>query len=206
MNKLLTAIIAGTFATSILAVEAPVTKAPVNIEIQNALEQWQNKLPDSVKTIIAAHQQQIDLFKTQIETQRTEFKAKIDAEKEAFKTKIQEFTKTLPDSLKNAIDVANINLPDSIKARIEAFKIERQVRVDSIKSIIDQRRVSAKADIKIELAKLDSEKKVKYEKALAQLENKLADRQLKAVDAQKQLEAKRAEILAKIEQEKASKK
>jgi DNA-binding transcriptional MerR regulator len=206
MNKLFTAIIAGAFATSVLATEAPVTKTPVNIEIQNALEQWQNKLPDSVKTIIAAHQQQIDLFKTQIETQRTEFKAKMDAEKEAFKTKIQDFTKTLPDSLKNAIDVENINLPDSIKARIEAFKIERQVKVDSIKSIIDQRRVNAKADITTELAKLDSEKKAKYEKALVQLENKLADRQLKAIDAQKQLDAKRAEILAKIEQEKASKK
>jgi hypothetical protein len=205
MNKLYTTIIVGAFAASIFASEPPVSRTSVNIEKQNALEHWQNTLPDSVKTNIAIHQQQINQYKMQMETQRTEFKEKINAEKESFRTRMQEFTNSLPDSLKNSIDIEDINLPDSIKARIESFKIERQVRVDSIKSIIDKRRADAKADIRNELAKLDGEKKAKYEKALAQLENKLADRQLKALDAQKKLEAKRAEILAKIEKEKASK-
>ena len=200
MNKLFTALVAGSFAVSVFAVEPPVTT-----ERQTALEQWQNALPDSIRTRIGEHQQQITEFRTQMETQQFAFRERITAEKEAFRTRIHNFTNTLPDSLKNSIDVEHINIPDSIKVRIEAFKIERQAKVDSLKATIEQRRATAKADIRNELAKLDVEKKLKYEKALVQLEDRLADRQLRALDAQKQLEAKKAEILAKIENEKASK-
>ncbi len=199
MNKLLSALVIGSFTTAIFAAGPDET---ASAEKQNAIEQWQNNLPDSIKAKIDEHQKQMLALKTQMEVQRVEFRAKIDSQKVIFQDMIAEYMKTLPDSLKS--DIGDIELPDSIKVKIEAMKQLRQQRGDSLKVIIEKRRAEAKADIEKELAKIDKEKKAKYEKALAQLEKKLAERQLKAVEAQKKLEAKKAEILAKIEQEKAA--
>jgi hypothetical protein len=201
MNKVLSLLIAGAFVTGLFAsTDTTNTRKGADAEKGRAIEQIQNSLPDSVKSRIAAYKSEISELKTQISTQRQEFQSKIAAQKDSFKLAIEEFTKLIPDSLKNASDLAK--MPDSTRAHLAAIKELKQQRGDSLNAIIAERRTTAKEELKTALGKIDEVQKVKFEKALNELEKQLADRQMKAEEAKAKLEAKKAEIIKNIETKK----
>jgi flagellar biosynthesis chaperone FliJ len=211
MKKILTALVAGTFAVSLFAADSTTTatgadnqkmRGPVTLADsvkQKAFGDWQKNLPDSIKAKIEEHQKAVDAIKTQFEQVKQDFRARLDSEKVAWQIKLDSCKVVIPDSLKDLVDKGQ--LPDSIKAKIDSLKAIKQARNDSLKTIITERRANARQCVDSALAKLDSEKKAKYEKALAQIDKKLADRQVKAEEAQKKLEEKKAKIVEKITKE-----
>jgi len=199
MIRLLALVLAGVLATGVYATDTTSTDKNAEMDKAKALEQINNAIPDSVKTRINAYKAEISALKTEIEVQRTSFKAKIDSQKAEFRAAVQAYIATLPDSLKNIDD---ISLPDSVKAKLALIRDLKDQRHDSLKTIIDKRKLVAREELLEELEKVDAAKKAKFEKALTQLEKKLDERKAQAEEARKALEAKKAEIMEKIEKNK----
>lgn len=199
MRKILTALVAGTFAVGLYAAGPDFSTFQADSIKQKALNDWQSMLPDSIKAKIEEHQKAISTFNADFEVAKVDYKAKIDSEKVVWQTKLDGVLKGIPDSLKPLLD--KVQLPDSIKAKVEAYKALNQARIDSLKVIVEKRKADAKINIETALAKLDSEKRAKYEKALAEIDKKLAERQAKAEEAQKKYAERKAVIEAKITKE-----
>jgi hypothetical protein len=199
MIRLLSLVIAGVFAAGVYAGDTTSTNKKADIDKAHALEQINSAIPDSVKARIDAYKAEISALKTEIEVQRTSFKAKIDSQKAEFRAAVHAYIATLPDSLKNIDD---IRLPDSVKAKLALIRDLKDQRHDSLKSLVDKRKMVAREELAKELEKVDAAKKAKFEKALSQLEKNLEERKAQAEKARIALEAKKAEILEKIEKAK----
>lgn len=199
MIKVLSLIAAGLLVTGVYASDSTSTVQKAEKDKATALEQMNSSIPDSVKARIDAYKAEISALKSEIEVQRTSFKAKIDSQKAEFRAAVQAYIATLPDSLKNIDD---IELPDSVKAKLALIRDLKDERHDSLKVLIDKRKSIAREQLMKELEKVDAAKKAKFEKALTQLEQKLEQRKAQAEEARKALEAKKAEIMEKIEKNK----
>jgi len=199
MTKALSLIAAGLLVTGVYATDSTSTVPKAEKDKATALEQINIAIPDSVKVRIEAYKAEIQALKTEIEAQRTSYKAKIDSQKAEFRAAVQAYIATLPDSLKNIDD---IELPDSVKAKLALIRDLKDQRHDSLKVLVDKRKSVAREQLMKELAKVDAAKKAKFEKALTQLEQKLEQRKAKADEARKALEAKKIEIMEKIEKNK----
>jgi hypothetical protein len=199
MVRVLTLIAASLLVTGVYAADSTSTVQKAEKDKATALEQMNSSIPDSVKTRIEAYKAEISALKTEIEVQRTSFKAKIDSQKAEFRAAVQAYIATLPDSLKNIDD---IKLPDSVKAKLALIRDLKDQRHDSIKVLVEKRKLIAREQLSKELEKVDAAKKAKFEQALSALEKKLEERKAQAEEAQKALEAKRAEIMEKIEKNK----
>jgi hypothetical protein len=199
MIKVLSLIAAGLLVTGVYAGDSTSTVQKADKDKATALEQMNSSIPDSVKARIDAYKAEISALKSEIEVQRTSFKAQIDSQKAEFRAAVQAYIATLPDSLKNIDD---IELPDSVKAKLALIRDLKDQRHDSLKVLIDKRKSIAREQLMKELEKVDAVKKAKFEKALTQLEQKLEERKAQAEEARKALEAKKAEIMEKIEKNK----
>lgn len=194
MKKILTALVAGTFAVGLYAAGPNQPVSQNDSTTQKAFSEFQKNLPDSIKLKIEEHLKAVITFNTEFEQAKMDFKAKIDSERVAWQTKLDGVH--IPDSLKGML--CQVQLPDSIKTRVDQFKALNQARIDSLKIIIEKRRADAKQKMETALAKLDSDTKVKYEKALVEIEKKKVKFQAKAEEAQKKLDEKKAAIIEKI--------
>lgn len=197
MKKILTALVAGTFAASLFAAGPNPPAFPNDSTAQKAFGEFQNNLPDSIKLKIEEHMKAVIAFNVEFEQAKMDFKTKLDSERVAWQTKLDEVR--IPDSLKAMI--GQVQLPDSIKTRIDQFKALNQARIDSLKVIIEKRRADAKQKMEAAIAKLDSKSKARFEKALVEIEKKKAEFQAKAEEAQKKLDEKKAAIIEKINQQ-----
>src|SRR5512133_2986756 len=200
MIRILSLVVAGALVTSVYAGDSTSTVQKAEKDKVKALEQMNTTIPDSVKTRMDAYKAEISALKTEIEVQRTSFKAKIDSQKAEFRAAVQAYIATLPDSLKNIDD--DIELPDSVKAKLALIRDLKDQRHDSLKVLVDKRKLIAREQLMKELEKVDATKKAKIKKTLTQLENQLEERKAQAEKARKALEAKKVEIIEKIEKEK----
>ncbi len=199
MIRVVSLVAAGLLVSGVFASDSTSTVQKAEKDKAKALEEINTTIPDSVKVRIDAYKAEISALKTEIEVQRASFKAKIDSQKTEFRAAVQAYIATLPDSLKNIDD---IGLPDSVKAKLALIRDLKDQRHDSMKVLIDKRKLVAREKLNKELEKIDAAKKAKYEKALAQLEKKLDERKAQAEEARKALEAKKNEIMEKIEKNK----
>ncbi len=199
MIRVVSLVAAGLLVTGVFASDSTSTVQKAEKDKAKALEEINTTIPDSVKARIDAYKAEISALKTEIEVQRASFKAKIDSQKTEFRAAVQAYIATLPDSLKNIDD---IGLPDSVKAKLALIRDLKDQRHDSMKVLVDKRKLVAREKLNKELEKIDAAKKAKYEKALAQLEKKLDERKAQAEEARKALEAKKNEIMEKIEKNK----
>jgi hypothetical protein len=200
MIRILSLVVTGVLVTSVYASDSTSTVQKAEKDKVKALEQMNTTIPDSIKTRIDAYKAEISALKTEIEVQRASFKAKIDSQKAEFRAAVQAYIATLPDSLKNIDD--DIELPDSVKAKLALIRDLKDQRHDSLKVLGDKRKLIAREQLMKELEKVDATKKAKFEKTITQLEKQLEERKAQAEKARKALEAKKVEIIEKIEKEK----